>query len=137
MNPIKSKHIVIGLAAGFILFMFCRIGNEDYSYARPGTQTQIPIQSQPTYRSFESEQGNSSSSTWSNNPTSVNRHEVLQTKVKGYREETFWGEEHPTHEKVRHMDDDEFDRFIDEVELKDADVYWGATEYPPIIWTAS
>ena len=30
-------------------------------------------------------------------------------------------------EKVKQMNDDEFDRFIDEVEQNDADVYWGAT----------
>jgi hypothetical protein len=124
MNPIKSKHIVIGLAVAFILILFCRNGDEDYSYDHTGTQS--PMQYQSSYRSFESEQGISSSSTWSDNPATQTRHEVLQSKVKGYREETFWGEQSSTGEKVRHMNDDEFSDFIEEVELNDADVFWGA-----------
>ena len=72
------------------------------------------------------EQDHSPSSTWSFNTTSPTRHEVLQNTVKGYREETYWGEHTSTAEKVRYMDDDEFDDYLEEVELNDADVYWGA-----------
>jgi hypothetical protein len=61
----------------------------------------------------------------SNNPTNPTRKEILQTKVKGYREATFWGSEHPLDEEIRYQNDNEFDRFIEEVELDDADVYWG------------
>ena len=125
MNTIRRKHIVIGLVIGFILFLFSRIGDEDYSYDFSGAQTQWPIPTQSSYRSYDSEQTYSSSSTWSNNPS--NRHEILQTKVKGYREETYWGEQSSIDEKVRYMDDDEFDRFVEKVELNDGDVYWGAT----------
>jgi hypothetical protein len=71
------------------------------------------------------EQDHPPSSTWSHNPS--HRHEILQTKVKGYREETYWGEQSSVDEKVRYMDDDEFKDFLEEVELNDADVYWGAT----------
>jgi hypothetical protein len=123
MNPIKSKHIVIGLVIGFILFLFYRIGEENYS----SDQTQGPISTQPSYRSYESKQTYSSSSTWSHNSSNLTRHEVLQSKVKGYREESYWGEQTSTAEKVKHFSGDEFDRFIEDVELNDADVYWGAT----------
>ena len=125
MNPIKSKHILIGLAVAFILYLFYRIGDEDYSYDHTGAQSQM--QYQPSYRSMDREQSNPTSSTWSHNPPSSTRHELLQTKVKGYREDTYWGEEHPSHERVRYLDDDEFEDFLEEVELNDADVYWGAT----------
>jgi hypothetical protein len=128
MNPIKSKHIVFGLAAAFILFLFNSLGDEDYSYGQTRNQAQFqsPMQYQSSYRSLESEPTLPFSSTRYPNPSNLSRHEILQTKVKGYREETYWGEQSSTAEKVKHFCDDEFDRFIDEVELNDADVYWGA-----------
>jgi hypothetical protein len=122
MATFKSKHILIGLAAGFILFLFCRIGNDGYSYQHPGATTTLP-----SHLTFDSERNYSTTSTVSDNPTNPQRPELLQTKVKGYREETYWGEQHPTYEKVRDMSDYEFDRFIDEVGINDADVYWGAS----------
>ena len=125
MNPIKSKHIVIGLAVAFILILFYWVGDEDYSYDQ--TEAQSPIQYQPSHRSMDREQCNPTSSTWSHNPSSVNRHEILQTKVKGYREESYWGEQSSTAEKVRYMNDDEFDDYLKEVEENDADSFWGAT----------
>jgi hypothetical protein len=127
MVTIKSKHIVIGLAVGFILFLFCWIGNDGYSYQHPGATTQGAIPTRPSHLTFNSERYYSTTSTVSYNPTNPLRHEILQTKVKGYREETYWGEQHPTHEKARDMSDYEFDRFIDEVGINDADVYWGAS----------
>ena len=127
MNPIKSRHIVIGLMVAFILFLTYKIGDEDYSYNNLGAYNQRPIQSHSSNPIKDSEQAYPSTSTWSHNPLSTNRHEFLQTKVKGYREETYWGEQHPIDEKVRDMSDYEFDRYIDEVEENDADVYWGAT----------
>ncbi len=55
------------------------------------------------------------------------RSEILKSKVKGYRESTYWGAEHPIDEQVRHMSDDEFERYInEEVIPEDNDVYWGA-----------
>ena len=122
MVAIKSKHIVIGLAVGLILFLFCRIGNDGYSYQRPGATPALPSQ-----LTFESNRNYTTTSTVSDNPINPQRHELLQTKVKGYREETYWGEQHPTYEKVRDMNDYEFDRFIDSVGINDADIYWGAT----------
>ena len=104
MNTIKFKHIVIGLVIAFILFLFSRIGDQDYSYDHSGTHIQGPIPTQSYYHSLDSKQAYPYSSTWSHNPPSSPRHEILQTTLKGYREETFWGEE-----------------------LNDADVYWGAT----------
>ena len=126
MSSIKFKHIVIGLVIAFILFLFYRIGDDDYSYDQSGTHSQGPIPTQSSYRSFESEQTYPTSSTWSHNPSST-RHDILQFKMKGYREETYWGEQHSTFEKVKYMSDYEFDDFIEKVELNDNDVYWGAT----------
>ncbi len=125
MATIKSKHIVIGLAIGFILFLFWWIGNDGYSYQHPGATTQGATSTLPSHLTFDSECNYSTTSTGSYNPTNPQRHELLQTKVKGYREETYWGEQHPTYEKVRDMSEYEFDRVIEEVELNDADVYWG------------
>ena len=122
MATFKNKHIVIGLAVGFILFLFWWIGNDGYSYEPTGATTILP-----SHLTFDSECNYTTTSTRSYNPTNPQRHEILQTKVKGYREETYWGEQHPTYEKVRDMSDYEFDRFIDEVGINDADVYWGAS----------
>ncbi len=126
MVSIKFKHIVIGLLIIFILSLFHRKGNEDYSYGQSGTKIPNPIPIQSFDRSMDWEQDYPPSSTWSYNPTFPTRHELLQTKVKGYREETYWGEHTSTAEKVRYMDDDEFKDYLEEVELNDADVYWGA-----------
>lgn len=127
MNPFKLRHIVIGLIVVFILFLFYRIGDDDYSYANPRPQSQVPTQSHKSYPSLDSERAYPYFLTGSLKPSSFNRHEILKAKVKGYREQTYWGEETSIDEKVRHMNDDEFDRFIEKVEENDADVYWGAT----------
>ena len=124
METIKGKHIIIGLVIAFILFLFYWIGDEDYSYDQTRNHTQGAIQSHTSYHSFDIE--HAYSSTGSHNPSTLTRHEILQTNVKGYREETYWGEEHPTHEKIKHFSDDEFDDYLEEVEQNDADVYWGA-----------
>ncbi|WP_319229683.1 hypothetical protein [Draconibacterium orientale] len=59
--------------------------------------------------------------------SSIDRIEVLQKNVKGYREQTYWGNEHPIDRKVEDMDDSEFSDFIEnEVKSKDIDIYWGA-----------
>ena len=125
METIKSKHIVIGLIVGFILFVFYCIGNEGYSYEHPGATTPRPTPTSPTHLTFDSERDYSTTSTGSHNPTNPQRHEILQTTVKGYREQTYWGEQHPTYEKVLDMSNDEFNDFVEEVELSDDDVYWG------------
>lgn len=127
METFKSKHIVIGLVVGFILFMFCRIGNDGYFYQHHGATTPRFTPTSPSYRNLDGDRNYSNTSTRSHNPINPQRHEILQAKVKGYREQTYWGEQHPTYEKVRDMDDAEFDLFIDEVGINDADVYWGVS----------
>jgi hypothetical protein len=127
MNPTKSKYIVIGLAFGFILFLFFWVGNGGYSYQHPGATNPGATPTLPSHLIFDSECNYSTTSTVSYNPTNPQRHELLQTQMKGYRKETYWGEQHPTYEKVRDMSDYEFDRFIDEAGINDAVVYWGAT----------
>jgi len=126
MNPIRSKNIIVGLVIVFILFLLFAQGNDDYSYGQSGARTLGPIPTHSSYRSFDREQSYPTSSTWSHNQHISTRHEILQTKMKGYREATYWGAEHPNYEKVRDMNDDEFDCFIEKVELNDADVYWGS-----------
>jgi hypothetical protein len=125
MNTIRRKHIVIGLVIIFILFLLFTSEDEDYSYEFSKTQTQIP-QLKQYYQSLNSEQSYPLSSALHNNPTNLQRHEILQTKVKGYREETFWGEQSSTVEKARHLNDDEFDRYIEELVQNDSDAFWGA-----------
>jgi hypothetical protein len=124
MVSIKSKHIVIGLAVGFILFLFCRIGADDYS--NEYREAQIPAQTQASYYWNESKQAYPSSSIRSNDLTNPTRSEILQIDLKGYREATYWGSEHPLDEEIRYQNEDEFDRFIENVESNDAGVYWGA-----------
>lgn len=125
MVTINSKHIVIGLAVGFILFLFYWLGNEGNSYQHPGATTQGATSSLPSHLNFDCECNYSTTSTRSYNPTNPQRHEILQTTVKGYREQTYWGEQHRTYEKVLDMSNDEFNDFVEEVELSDDDVYWG------------
>ena len=125
MGSIKFRHIVVGLVV-FILFLFLRIGDDDYSYEYPEAHTQGAIPTQQYDHSFDNEQSYPYSSTWSHNPSIPTRHEILQTKVKGYREFTYWGSEHPTQEQVQQMNDDEFEKYIEKVEENDVDVYWGA-----------
>ena len=122
MNPIKFKHIIIGLVFAFILILSYCIGEDEYSYDQNQTRFQTTSHNDPS----ESELEYPYSSIQSRKSTDITRHESLQTKVKGYREETFWGEHTSTAEKVRYMDDDEFKDYLEEVELNDADVYWGA-----------
>ena len=57
----------------------------------------------------------------------IDRQETLKTKVKGYRETTYWGAEHALDKKVPPMNDGEFERYVnEEVNPNDHDVYWGA-----------
>lgn len=61
------------------------------------------------------------------NPSDLNRDEILNKSLKGYREETYWGNEHSVSEKTKHLNDKEFNTFVqDELRDKDVNVYWGA-----------
>jgi hypothetical protein len=61
------------------------------------------------------------------NQPALKRDSILRKSVKGYREQIYWGGEHPINEKVRQMDDDKFKEFIeDEIQSKNSDIYWGA-----------
>ncbi len=125
MNPIRSKHIIIGLVVVFILFIIIRANLDDQPNEKIGTHT--TLQSHNSYRSNVSDQSNSFYSVKTQNQSTFNRHDILQTKVKGYRETTYWGSEHPIQEETRYLNDDEFTRFVkEEIEDKDANVYWGA-----------
>ena len=119
MNTQRAKHIVVSLVAAFILFILLRSNENGNPVENPGIHTSYP--------SFDSDRLYSSSSNGRGLNSNLNRHETLQKKVKGYRESTYWGLEHPIHENTKDLIDDEFERFIkEELDLKDEDVYWGA-----------
>ena len=122
MNPIRIRHITTGLIIAFLLFLV--IANQD-NYQSEYPQTRTFPQSQTSYQSFDSYESLSNYCHYSS--TNSNRHEILNKKMKGYREQTYWGSEHPIQERTRYMESDEFDRFLrEEIEEKDANVYWGA-----------
>ncbi len=118
MSLLRPKNLLIGLFLAFILLILIRPREAPYPVDNPGLHTSFPlIDSDQSYSSSKGSRFNSN----------LNRHEVLQKKVKGYRESTYWGVEHPIHENTKDLSDDEFKRFIkEEVEPKDEDVYWGA-----------
>ncbi len=119
MNALKIRNIFIGFIVAFILFLIIRANKNHYPVDVSGITTSYPsiVIDQTYYYSSTGERLNSN----------LNRHEILQKKVKGYRESTYWGLEHPTQEKTRDLSNDEFKRFIsEEVEINDENVYWGA-----------
>ncbi len=125
MNPINSRYIVISLVVAFFLFLLVKANEDDYSIEYSRTNTQI--QSQNSYPSFGSDRSFSSYSFRTQTQSNLNKHEILQKKMKGYREHTHWGSEHPTQERTRYFTDNEFEIFVrEEIEENDAEVYWGA-----------
>jgi hypothetical protein len=70
---------------------------------------------------------NSSTKSNQKNSFDLNRDEILNKSLKGYREETYWGNEHSVSEKTKHLNDKEFSTFVqEEIKDKDLDGYWGA-----------
>lgn len=125
MNSNKSRNIVIGFVAVVIVFLLFKRHSDDNLHHQSGDYP--PTHPSSSYYMNDSDELNSSFYCRPSNPPNPTRHEVLQTKVKGYREATYWGSEQPIDVEARYMSDDEFTSFIeDEVELKDTDVYWGA-----------
>lgn len=127
MRSVRFRHIVVGLAVTFILFLFYRMGEEDFSNCKIEAHPLGPIPTQSPNLSIEIDQTFPDCSNGSLNPSNLTRHDILQTRLKGFREATFWGEVPPTFEMVKQMSNDEFDHFIEEVEIDDANVYWGAS----------
>lgn len=124
-DQLKLRYIVIAVAIAFLFFMFLKESNADYSTVTPGAYNTNHNQSHYFYQAKELGEAHSISLTEDDNPTS-SKHDILQTKLKGYRESTYWGNEHTNHDLVKDMNDDEFGRYVEEVEIKDADIYWGA-----------
>jgi hypothetical protein len=70
---------------------------------------------------------NSSTKSNQRNHSDLNRDEILNKSLKGYREETYWGNEHSISEKSKQLNDKEFNTFVqDELSDKDVNVFWGA-----------
>lgn len=88
------------------------------------------LHSASSHYQFQTIQLNSSTYSYFQKPQGIpklNREEILRKNLKGYREQTYWGNEHPIDEKMRDLNDKEFNDFVeDEIKSKDADVYWGA-----------
>jgi len=118
---LKLKNIIMAIVIGFFIVLFLRAGHGDY----PRPHNPKSIISKSFYENIEG-QGVSLISDGAFNSFPTSRHEILQTKLKGYRKSTHWGQSSSTQENVRHMSDDEFDTFVSEVEENDADLYWGA-----------
>ena len=86
----------------------------------------IPNQSQSIQLNHSSTSSSIQIQSSTNSPN-LNRDEILKKNLKGYREQTYWGNQHSIDEKVNQMDDEEFKEFIEEeIQSNDADVYWGA-----------
>jgi len=84
MNPIRSKHIFISLFVAFIIFILVRANQDDYSVENSGIHN--PLQSKKSCPSLNSEQPFSQYHQNSPSNNNLNRHEILQKKLKGYRE---------------------------------------------------
>ncbi|NQU32092.1 MAG: hypothetical protein HQ521_02560 [Bacteroidetes bacterium] len=120
MSP--KRKILISLVATAIFGYAIVVNEKDSSI--PNNTSSLPqpkfIQLNNTYsppHHLPSPQGTST----------LNRDEVLKKSLKGYREQTYWGSEHPIDEKIRDFDDKEFNTFVeDEIKSNDVDVYWGA-----------
>ena len=121
--PSKSRNIIIIVIVGLILFLFFR-AKENHYLSKPSQSPLIQvspihnpnINPQPSYCTYSRD---------SRDNQGYDRDEIFKKSIKGYREYTYWGSEHPLQEKTRNFDDDEFDRFIKD-EIKDKDVFWGA-----------
>ena len=125
MNPIRSRHIIISLIVAFLIFILVIANDNDHRYEYP--QTNTFIQSTTSHASSESKVSYYPYNNISHTNSNLNRHEILQTEVKEYREATYWGSKHTTQERTRYFTDYEFETFMrEEIEEKDADVYWGA-----------
>lgn len=125
MNPIRSRHIGISLIVAFIIFILVKANQDNHPDEYYGAHT--PLKSHTSYPPFDRGQLNSQNYHNSSSNSNIKRHEILQKKMKGYREKTYWGLEHPTQERTRYMDSDEFQTYMrEEIEEKVADVYWGA-----------
>jgi hypothetical protein len=114
--------VIVGL---FILIVLVAIPDRDqgtdYGAVYPSQQSEYE------YPSYENRANPTYGYTNTKSNSSTDRTEILKTKVKGYRESTYWGTEHAIDERVRNMNSSEFKRYVkEEVVQNDADVYWGA-----------
>ena len=116
----KKKRIIIVSFAITILFAIA-IVNDDNNESKT---VHSAFENNPQTIVFN----NSNSSLTQHEKIPVgNRDEILEKSLKGFREETYWGNEHAVKEKTKDLNDKEFSRFVqDEIREKDVDVYWGA-----------
>ncbi|WP_053179229.1 hypothetical protein [Sunxiuqinia dokdonensis] len=122
----KKKHKIVSILPLFLFVFIVLLVKSNFDkkeYISSSPSTQHPTSS----KDFDFPISNSSQhydSLQDIHP--LDRNEILEKNLKGYREQTYWGNEHPVDEKVRHLDNDEFKDFVeDEIVAKDIDVYWG------------
>nr|WP_319272359.1 hypothetical protein [uncultured Draconibacterium sp.] len=117
----NKKKILLSVAITIVFSLWIVISeNNDTPYDHPSyslpLNSDIRVNPEPMLF-YDSPQGASS----------IHRTEVLKRNVKGYREQTYWGEEHPIDQRTEDMSDSEFLDFIEnEVKSNDTDIYWGA-----------
>ncbi len=125
MINMKSKKVIILIIiiVGLISIGIPNDENTNSKSSNPPTVNQL----QPTtYNNLNSSLQQYRYQRSSETQSSLNREEVLKKTLKGYREQTYWGNEHPITETTKHLNDREFNRFEKEIKSKDADVFWGA-----------
>jgi hypothetical protein len=118
----KPKRKILTALIATAIFGYAIVQNEkDCSSTNPASPIpqSHPFQlnnSYPLPHHLQSPQGTSD----------LDRDEILKKSLKGYREQTFWGSEHQISETTKHLNDKEFNRFVeDEIKSKDVDLYWG------------
>lgn len=120
---LSMKHrrkIIVALIATAIIGYGIVKDNKESSIPHPTSSTQQPIQFNNSYTSPHHQ-------SLPQGTLNLDRDEVLKKSLKGYREEIYWGREHPIIETTKDLNDKEFTRFVeDEIKSKDVDVYWGA-----------
>jgi hypothetical protein len=119
----KPRNIIIILIIGLILFLCLK--NSGSNSQSEQSQSLYP----PKSPSLNPNINPITSSHYFNSKDDpkFDREEIFERSVKGYREYTYWGSEHPIQEQTRHFDDDEFDTFIkEEIKDNDAKIFWGA-----------
>jgi hypothetical protein len=120
----SEKLVVIGIVVLFISIVLVAFADRDQDAVyEAGSPNQQAHNEYPSYENIATPPYGY------NNPQpspSSDRAEIFKNKVKGYRESTYWGSEHPLDVRIEEMNDDEFNRYVsEEVVQNDNDVYWG------------
>jgi hypothetical protein len=121
--PNRARNIIIILIIGLILFLYFR--NKDSNCPSEPLKPSFTQQSSTYNPNVNPIPSSYSYSFTSKDYQGSDRNETFKRSIKGYREYTYWGSEHPIQEQTRHLDDCEFEMYFkDEIENKET--FWGA-----------